>query len=464
MSLETFIQQNRSIIQFAYGLSFFVMGLAVALQSRSYSRLELSRSLAWLAAFGILHGIYTWGELFAPVNEAYLSYQGILLLHEFHLLLLAGSFLCLLEFGVALLRPLGKGQWIRWVGWGWFALYVVVVLGILPRLIADPMAWHATADAIARYTIGLTGGLLAAYALREQTYRLIAPLSAPHIVSMLRYTGIMLAIFALVGGLIPPPIHFFPGTVLNDQTFEQVTHIPVLVFLSLLGILLAFTVIRAMEIFQVETEHRIEEMEQQQILNAERERIGRELHDGTMQTVYTAGLLIDSARKLTEPETPVANRLDQAVMVLDEAIADMRRQLGELRTSPSGVTVAAALQELADNPRFRSLVDIRLKMEIDHNAQLPPRDSVHLLAIVNEALSNVIRHANAHHVEIRLQENDSTVRLAIDDDGTGLPAQHRDGYGLHNMQERARLLNGTLSVTGRSGRGTSVLLEFPRSP
>jgi signal transduction histidine kinase len=464
MSLETFIQQNRSIIQFAYGLSFFVMGLAVALQSRSYSRLELSRSLAWLAAFGILHSIYTWGELFAPVNETYLSYQGILLLHEFHLLLLAGSFLCLLEFGVALLRPLGKGQWIRWVGRVWFALYVVVALGILPRLIADPMTWHATADAIARYTIGLTGGLLAAYALREQTYRLIAPLSAPHIASMLRYTGITLAIFALVAGLIPPPVRFFPGTIINDKTFEQATHVPVLVFLSLLGIVLAFTVIRAMEIFHVETEHRIEEMEQQQILNAERERIGRELHDGTMQTVYTAGLLIDSARKLSVPETPVANRLDQAVMVLDEAIADMRRQLGELRTSPSGVSVAAALQELADNPRFRSLVDIHLRMEIDHNAQLPPRDSSHLLAIVNEALSNVIRHANARNVEIRLQEYDHTVRLAIEDDGTGLPAQHREGFGLHNMQERARLLNGTLSVTGRSGRGTSVLLEFPRAP
>lgn len=462
MTLESFIQQNRSIIQFAYGLSFFVVGLAIALQSRSSSRLELARSLAWLAAFGIIHSLYTWGELFAPVNEAYLSPRGALVLHEIHLFLLAGSFLCLLQFGVALLRPLGRGQWITWAAVTWFALYVIFALGILPRQFNDPMAWHATADALARYTMGFPGGLLAAYSLREQTYRHIAPLNAPHIVSMLRYTGITLALFAVVAGLIPPPVSFFPGTVVNDVTFEKATGVPVLVLLSLLGLVLVFTVSRAMEIFQVETQQHIEEMEQQQILAAERDRIGRELHDGTMQTVYTAGLLVDSARKLAEPDSPVGNRLSQAVMVLDEAITDMRRQLSELRNFPVSVPLAAALEQIAGDPRFRSLVDIDLQVDVDPEIQLPPRDTGNLLAIINEALSNVIRHAHARRVSIRLGEEDHSFRLAIEDDGSGLPEQRREGHGLRNMQERARLLGGALSITNRDGRGTLVSLQFPK--
>ena len=58
--IRTLFEINRQIILFGYGLVFFVLGLAIALQSRRYSRLELARSLAWLAAFGLAHGLYEW--------------------------------------------------------------------------------------------------------------------------------------------------------------------------------------------------------------------------------------------------------------------------------------------------------------------------------------------------------------------------------------------------------------------
>lgn len=203
--------QNEPIIQFGYALSFFVMGLAIALQSRSSSRLALARSLAWLAAFGLLYSLYEWGELFAPVQEAYLSPTGIEILHIAHLTFLSLSFVCLLEFGVALLRPLGRGQWLHWITIGWFGFYVVFAFLILPGTVSDVSTWHDLANALARYTIGFPGGLLAAYGLREQTFRQIAPLHAPHIAAMLRTVGIALALFAVLGGLFPPPVPFFPG-------------------------------------------------------------------------------------------------------------------------------------------------------------------------------------------------------------------------------------------------------------
>ena len=71
--LRTFFDLNHSIVLFSYGLVFFVLGLAIALQSRRYSRLDLARSLSWLAAFGFTHGLHEWGDLFIPIQGAYLS-------------------------------------------------------------------------------------------------------------------------------------------------------------------------------------------------------------------------------------------------------------------------------------------------------------------------------------------------------------------------------------------------------
>lgn len=460
-NIRNVFELNRPIIQFAYGLSFFVMGLAIALQSRSSSRLELARSLAWLAAFGITHGLYQWGELFSPVQEAYLQPSGIALLHSLHLVFLSISFACLLEFGVALLQPLGRYQWMEWITWAVLLGSWVVMFYILYRTIPSPKGWHQTSEALARYLLGFPGALLSAYGLREQTFRRIAPLNPPSIVNTLRGAGIALALYAIFGGLIPPPVSFFPGNVINEATFEQALGVPPLVFQSVIGVWLAFTIIRALEVFDYEVERRIETVEQQQILSAERERIARDLHDGTIQTIYTAGLLVDSARKLVPTESAVASRLDKVVIVLDDAIHDLRRSLGELHQTPSGEPLGEALQKLAGDPRFRSLVQVSLDIDLPRDESLAPARSDHVLSVVREALSNVIRHAYARHVRISAHQSEGCLQISVQDDGVGLPGEPQEGYGLRNMMDRARLLGGELEITGSRGKGTTVNLKVP---
>ena len=181
----------------------------------------------------------------------------------------------------------------------------------------------------------------------------------------------------MFGGLIPPPVPFFPGNVINASTFEQFLGLPSLIVLSLVGLLLAVTNIRVLEIFDMETERRIEAMEQQQILAAERDRITRELHDGAIQTVFTAGLLVESARKLASPESPVATRLEKAVAVLNDAIRDLRRNLGELKSAPSGEPLATALRRLAEVSSLRSLVEVSLELDLADSASLSPKHSAH---------------------------------------------------------------------------------------
>src|SRR5512145_2947427 len=114
ITIAEFFELNRSIIYFVYGLVFFILGFAIILQARQSSRLELARSLRWLAAFGIAHGFFEWGDLFIPLQAAYLEETTIRLLYDLHLVLLAGSFVCLLEFGLAVLYPLRNGAPFHW--------------------------------------------------------------------------------------------------------------------------------------------------------------------------------------------------------------------------------------------------------------------------------------------------------------------------------------------------------------
>src|SRR5512132_4292337 len=105
ISLAEFFYLNRQLILFVYGLGFFILGFAILLQVQQSSRLELARSLRWMAAFGITHAFNEWGDLFIPIQAQYLSSTVIRLLLVLQLVLLAVSFACLFEFGISVLSP-----------------------------------------------------------------------------------------------------------------------------------------------------------------------------------------------------------------------------------------------------------------------------------------------------------------------------------------------------------------------
>jgi len=458
----TFFELNRDLIYFAYGLVFFVLGLAIALQTRKYSRLDLARSLTWLAAFGFAHGFNEWGDLFIPIQAAYLSPVAIEWLHRLHLLVLACSFAFLFEFGVTLLKPLGRLRWLHGLSGLLLVAWTLITFLALPAIYADAETWHHIGDALARYLIGFTGGMLSAFALRWHTMQRIAPLNVPHIVRTLRFAGIMLALYAVFGGLITPPIPFFPGNLLNSPNFQAFLGVPPPVFRSIIGFGLALAIIRALEVFDVETERMIEAMEQKQILDAERNRIARELHDGAIQKVYTAGLLVESASKLAAQDDGVMNgRLEKAQTVLNDAIGDLRRNLGELSSSPGKEPLEDALRRLAGDPRFRSLVDITLQIDLPPGESLSPVRTDHVIAVVNEALSNVVRHSRARRVHITARLLADRLVVEIADDGVGVGANPQAGYGLRNMRDRARLLGGEAGVSSEPGKGTRVVLNVP---
>lgn len=461
ISVSEFFELNYQLILFVYGLVFFVLGFAIILQTRQSSRLELSRSLRWLAAFGITHGFFEWGDLFIPMQAAYLEEEIIRLLYNLHLVLLAGSFVCLFEFGLSVLQPLRNAAPFHWQSLFLFVTWLAFTFFILPIFSKETTVDYPTTNALARYFIALPGGLLAAYGLRVHTLERIQPLNVPSIVRTFRIAGISLAVYAILGGLIPPAVEFFPGNILNTDTFTAIIGMPPWVFRSVVAAIVAYTIIRALEIFDVETQRRIEDLEQQQILNADHERLARELHDGAIQKVYTAGLLVESAARLAEPESEVDKRLKRAVVVINDSILDLRRNLAELHESAPQVAepLPILLKRLSDDPHYNSMVNITLDVPLQNHKSLSPMRSSHVAAIVNEALSNIVRHAQAKHVHISAHDEGEQLRITVRDDGVGISSSVKHGYGLSNMRDRARLLNGTIEF--ETSKGTEVVLIIP---
>ncbi len=168
------------------------------------------------------------------------------------------SFACLFEFGAALLESLKPRKWLHILAAGILVVWSIIVFIPLRMRISDFTTWFNTASALARYFIGLPGGLLAAYALRKHTLQRIAPFDVPQIVRALQAAGIAMALYALATGLIVPPVNFFPGNWLNSDTFTRYLIVPPQLFRALIGLVMAVTTIRVLEIFNVETSRQIE--------------------------------------------------------------------------------------------------------------------------------------------------------------------------------------------------------------
>lgn len=209
----------------------------------------------------------------------------------------------------------------------------------------------------------------------------------------------------------------------------------------------------------------------QQLLNRsleEKIRLGRDLHDGIIQSLYAAGLTIESARALAKTDAVAADRrLAECRENLNQAIRDVRTYIAGLAPAnlrQSGFTQAihALVEELgADRD-----VQFELRIDDEATARLSPAQSAEALHIARESVSNGLRHGGATQVTIRLHGAGGEACLLIQDNGQGFEAAQRriGGHGLSNMQARARELGGNVRVESTPGSGTRVLLTLPLPP
>jgi signal transduction histidine kinase len=202
----------------------------------------------------------------------------------------------------------------------------------------------------------------------------------------------------------------------------------------------------------------------------ERDRIGRDLHDSIIQSLYAVGLSLEDVPELmADAPAEASDRVDGAIESINLAIRDIRNFIYGLRPEAvDGSNVLAGLAALAEEIGRQAVVDVDADLDREVRLGLDEDGGRHVLQFAREALSNSARHGRPRRIVVRLTgELSGGARLEIADDGIGfdLADARRPGHhGLENMAARAEALGGRLSMDSRPGAGTRIILVLPPSP
>jgi signal transduction histidine kinase len=199
----------------------------------------------------------------------------------------------------------------------------------------------------------------------------------------------------------------------------------------------------------------------------ERDRIGRDLHDGIIQSLYAVGLSLEDVPDLmTEAPDEAAGRVDTAIESINLAIRDIRNFIYGLRPEAvDGTQVVAGLAALAEEVRHGGLVDVSAQLDPAADPGLDAEAGGELLNLVREGLSNAVRHGQARRISIELSVNAAGSTLVIADDGVGFDPARAVGaghHGLANMRARATAIGGRLEIRSAPGDGTTLVVALPR--
>ena len=196
----------------------------------------------------------------------------------------------------------------------------------------------------------------------------------------------------------------------------------------------------------------------------ERNRLARELHDSVAQALYSISLFIDATRMALKTNKPqvVESHLEELTLLSREAMSDMRLLIFELRPPIlERVGLIAALQSRLDAVETRA--GFQASFHSEGALRLSPKQEGELYRIAQEALNNVIKHAQASQVKVQIIAEEKCVRITIVDDGIGFDpeiAESGGGQGFRNMRERATAIGARFSFESSPGKGTRVTIEM----
>ena len=472
-------------IYFFYGLAFFSMGLLVMLEGGRSSDARLRRALRPLAAFGLVHAANEWLEMF-DVIASQGGHVAPDWLSGIRLVMLAFSFVSLAAFG-GYLTAVSRTAWrlILLVPLGLEGIWVFGLI-ILKGHYSLPVLWNV-ADVWTRYSLAIPAAILAAIGLVVQQ-RVFRQAGLSSFGRDALWAAVAFGWYGLVGQLFVQATPLPPSNIINEALFIKLSGIPVQLFRAFMAVIAAFFVIRFLRAFQVENERQITSLQEARLKEAkqhvtlrgelykrvvaaqesERQRIARELHDETGQALTAIGLglrgLTGSMR--TANMERAKQNLHQLEVLTAHSLDELQRLIADLRPSHlDDLGLSSALRWYANTLQERIKLDIHVEIEGDEREVASPV-KIALFRIAQEALTNVVKHAQAKSVKVYLTYAEKSVKIRVTDNGRGFDmgaasSAKRVSWGLKGMEERTSLLGGKFEVQSRPGGGTTVEVSIP---
>jgi len=473
-------------IYFIYGLAFFSMALLVAIEGGRASDVRLRRALPPLAGFGLVHAAHEWMEMYVlmghPISNLELS-----IMWGIQLATLAFSFISLAAFGSFLLADTEiTRRLILLIPIGLQAVWVFGLYNFSGQYTGQTL-WDI-ADVWTRYTLAIPASLLTAIGL-------VAQQRAFRRSGLIRFgrdalwAAITFGWYGLFGQIFARATPLFPSNIINQEAFLGVFGFPIQMFRAATAVAAAVFVIRFLRAFQVETDRkiaelqaaRLEESQQRETLRgelfrrvvaaqeSERQRIARDLHDETGQSLTAIGMgLRGLSGRLGARNKEGFKTLHQLETLTADSLKELERLISDLRPSHlDDLGLSAALRWYAGRIQEHASISIRVDITGEEK-DLDEAMKITIFRIIQESLNNIIKHAQASHVNIHLSYEERNVRIDVWDNGIGFDLDQakqertsRPSLGLAGMEERAALLGGSVSIQSHLGYGTEVEALIP---
>lgn len=448
-----------------YGFAMVTMGIYALMQKQSkFMNLSLVKSLKYLGLFGITHGMSEWISMIIRLELCHPLYH-----HDFiygNQILKAVSFTFLFYFGFDFLPIRDRYKKILL---GLPVLFLIAYVGGFFFLLNQyGMEYHLTNPKYniisLRYLMGFPSCLISAAALWYNA-RIIAKTRSIEISKRYKNLAWVFIFYSLLEGLLVSKADYFPANIINKELFIELFQITPLMIKAFVGFIIYVLLIKVIDTFSWEQEERLGRLEKHRIASEERRKLGLELHDSIIQELYAVGLKIEYLSYGGNP--------DKTNSVLDEVKHDLGNAICKVREFISSSTLdKIQCEDLKDNigqlvQKFNQSQPIKINLHCKispyTSGYITPEKSTQIYYIVQEALSNVIKHSQANYANVQIEGRHDFLYVTVIDNGNGIQLDKIDPqkqFGISSMKDRAEHIRGTLTID-KIIDGTRIELKIP---
>lgn len=457
-------------IYFFYGAAFLFLGISISVKDLKASDLKLSNSLWMLGMFGFIHGLHEWLQLLPLIQGEQMTRQEIFLIKLILLSTIILSFFFLLQFGLSLISALDKKQmkWIKGIPFLLVLLWAVVLWKHGP-LIDLLFLWRAEVGV--RYTLGLTGGLVTGYGLIAYSYEM-KNISGPVSRNFL-FSGIAILFYGVLTGII------------DLRELLTIFHVPVEFLRGVAIVLFSYFIIKALNIFDIETRRKIEQQTRLLVQTEKLSSLGQlaagiahEINNPLtnaslgIQTLKTRLKSNGEQRDAIEKLDAVERNIDRASAIAQELLQFSRQRETEFVPLNINSIISGSL----------TLLGYKLK-NIDLQQDLAPApevmgDSGKLEQVFINILSNSLEAMpDGGRIFISSSQKNGLIEVRVTDTGLGIADENLSrvfdpffttkeigsgtGLGLSICYGIIRQHHGHIELSSVAGRGTTATIKIP---